>query len=323
MNPTTGEPASAREPTSTPREKPPAPGRIVCLGEALVDLICERHVDDVAQAESFVPHPGGVVSNVAVVAARHGARAALAGGAGDDAWGRWLLDRLAREGVDVSLFILIPGAQTPLAVVAVDHRGEPSYVIYGDALASVVPALADRLEQAVRASAALFISSNTLVRTEERAVTMRARELALELRRPVLFDPNLRLHRWRSAVEAGDAARACVPGALLVRANVGEAALLSGEEDPEQAAAALLEAGAGLVVITLGPEGAILRGEAHADVPGVRADVVSTIGAGDVLTGILVARLALGGFRPDAVAIALPEAVAESARACERWGALE
>ncbi|MBV9422427.1 MAG: hypothetical protein JOZ98_05935 [Solirubrobacterales bacterium] len=308
MNPTTGE---------------PAPGRILCLGEALVDLICERHVDDVARAGSFVPHFGGAVSNVAVVAARYGAPTALAGGAGKDAWGRWLLDRLGREGVDVSLFTLIPGARTPLAVVAVDHHGEPSYVIYGDALATVVPALANRIEQAVRASAALFISSNTLVRAEERAVTMRARELALELRRPVLFDPNLRLHRWRSPADAADAASACVPGALLVRANVGEATLLSGEEEPERAAAALLEAGARLVVITLGQDGAILRGEAGADVPGVPADVVSTMGAGDVLTGILIARLALAEFGADAVATALPEAVAESARACERWGALE
>ena len=50
---------------------------------------------------------------------------------------------------------------------------------------------------------------------------------------------------------------------------------------------------------------------------------MSTIGAGDVLTGVLLARLATSGFYPSAVAARLPEAVAQSARACERWGALE
>jgi fructokinase len=50
---------------------------------------------------------------------------------------------------------------------------------------------------------------------------------------------------------------------------------------------------------------------------------VSTIGAGDTLTGVLLARLALSDFYPPAVAAALPEAVRESARACERWAALE
>ena len=48
---------------------------------------------------------------------------------------------------------------------------------------------------------------------------MRARELALELERPVIFDPNLRLHRWASHADAAASANACVPGALLVRAN--------------------------------------------------------------------------------------------------------
>ena len=145
----------------------------------------------------------------------------------------------------------------------------------------------------------------------------------MELDRPVIFDPNLRLHRWRSSADAAASANACVPGALLVRCNQPEAELMTGEDDPERAAQALLKAGARLVVITLGADGAILRGELRADAPGVRARVVSTIGAGDVLTGVLVARLALSGFYPPAVAAALREGVVQSARACERWGALD
>jgi len=76
-------------------------------------------------------------------------------------------------------------------------------------------------------------------------------------------------------------------------------------------------------VLTLGPDGAILRGRMRADVPGVKARVLSTIGAGDVLTGILLAKLALSGFYPSAVAAALGDAVVAAARACERWGALD
>ena len=155
-------------------------------------------------------------------------------------------------------------------------------------MTTIVEALGERLEEAVVDSAALFISSNTLVGAEERELTMRARELTLELERPVIFDPNLRLHRWRSQAEAAASRNACVPGALLVRANAAEAALMTGEDDPERAALALVKAGARLVVITLGARGAILRGELRADVPGVPARVLSTIGAGDALTGLLL-----------------------------------
>ncbi|MGI8903090.1 MAG: PfkB family carbohydrate kinase [Solirubrobacteraceae bacterium] len=315
---TTPEPESSRG-----AGEPARPRTTLCLGEALVDLICERPVDDLARAEAFVPRFGGAVANAAVVAARDGARVALAGGAGEDSWGRWLRERLQDAGVELSWFELLAGAKTPIALVSVDAAGEPSYQIYGETIATVLHVLGERVEDALSASAALFFGSNTLVHSDEREVTMRARELALELERPVLFDPNLRLHRWRSHAEAAASANACVPGALLVRATGAEAALMTGEQDPERAASALLKAGARMVVLTLGARGAILRGELRVNAPGVETKVRSTIGAGDVLSGILLAKLARSDFYPPALAAALPEAVKRSAQACERWGALE
>lgn len=296
--------------------------RTLCLGEALVDLVGEHQGRALTEVDRFSPHFGGAAANVALVAARAGARVALAGGAGEDAWGRWLLQRLRDAGVDTSLFELIPGFETPLAFVTIDAEGQPNYHLRGDS-GTVVPVLEGRLEEAVRASAALFISTNTLVATDERELTMRARELATGFGLPVIFDANLRLHRWSSRADAAASANACVHGALLVRANRAEAELMTGEQDPERAAVALLKAGAKLVVLTLGAEGAILRGALRANTPGVPCKVRSTAGAGDVLTGTLLARLALSGFYLPSVAAALPEAVAAAAATCQRWGAVD
>ena len=71
--------------------------RTLCFGEVLVDLVCEHPVDSPSQADAFVPRFGGDVANAAVTAARAGAEVALAGAAGDDAWGAWLRARLARR----------------------------------------------------------------------------------------------------------------------------------------------------------------------------------------------------------------------------------
>jgi sugar/nucleoside kinase (ribokinase family) len=305
--------------TGTTSEKPPPGAPTLCLGDAIVEFVCERPVPSVSDADAFVPRFGGVVANVAVAAARRGARVALAGAAGDDAWGRWLRERLGREAVETQWFDLVPGAQTPVATVTVDVEGEASREVYGERIAPVLGE--DRLEDAVRGSAALYITSGG---PEGNEVTTRAREHALSLERPVVFDPQICVERWRSRAEAAAAANAFVPEALLVRASEGDAALMTGEDDPERAALALLKAGARMVVITLGlSEGAILRGELRLDVDGVAATMVSTPGAGEVLTGVLLARLATSAFYPSAVAASLPEAVAESARASERWGALE
>ena len=93
--------------------------RILAVGEALVDLVQER-------PGTWVEHPGGAVANVAALAARLGADVALAGGAGDDAWGRWLRSRLEEVGVDLRWFSLVDGLATPLALVSTDAEGEPS-----------------------------------------------------------------------------------------------------------------------------------------------------------------------------------------------------
>jgi sugar/nucleoside kinase (ribokinase family) len=296
----------------------------LCLGEPLVDFVGEQHGRPLTDIERFSPHLGGVAANVAVFAARLGARVALAGGAGDDVWGRWLLRRLQDEWVDVSMFSLIPELETPLAFVSFEHEGEPAYEIRGDGSGTLARVLADKVPDAVEDCAAVCLGTNTLVGAEDREVTMRVRETALDLGRPVIFDANLRLHRWSSNTDARASANACVHGALLVRANLTEAELMTGETDPERAATALVKAGARMVVLTLGPQGAILRGALRATIPGVVRDTVrSTAGAGDAVTGTLLARLALSGFYPSSVAAALPEAVEAAADACSRWGAVD
>ena len=297
--------------------------RTLCLGEAIVDLICHRPVGSLAEADAFVPHFGGATANVAVGAARHGADVALAGGAGDDAWGAWLRDRLAAEGVGLEWFGLVAGLATPLAFVTVDGDGEPSFQIYGEGIEATVRAVGDRLLEAVEACDAFFFASNTLVGEGERELTMAARDRALELGRPVVFDPNVRLGRWEHPGRAATAARACVRGAYLVKCNQAEGRLLTGEDDPEAAAASLLAAGAQHVVVTRGPDGAIVRGKGiRRDVAGHAVTPVDATGAGDALTGVLLGRLGATDFYPPALAAALPDAVAEAVRACGRWGAL-
>jgi fructokinase len=297
--------------------------RTLCLGEALVDLVCERHVTSLAEADAFVPHFGGAVANVAVTVARRGAPVALAGGAGDDAWGGWLYDRLAREGVDLEYFGLVEGARTPVAFVTVDKAAEPTFHVYGEAVETLPAVLDRRLGEALDSCDALFFTSNTLVSKDERAFSMHARELALERGMPIVFDPNLRAHRWSNPWQAAGAARDCVRGALLVKCTQEEARLLTGERDPEDAAAGLLAGGARHVVITLGARGAMLRGgRLRYDVPALPVDAVDTTGAGDVLMGVLIAALTETGYYPSAIAAALPDAVAEAGRSTARWGAL-
>jgi fructokinase len=298
--------------------------RTLCVGEALVDLVCERPVASISEADAFVPRFGGAVANVAVTAARRGADVALAGGVGTDAWGDWLHERLAAEGVDLTWFDRRDDIATPISFVTLDAGAQPSFAIYGAGVRAAITGLGERLGAAVDACDALFFSSNTLVDADERALTLAARDRALAAGKPVILDPNLRLERWRSRSAAVEVVGACVEHAFLVKCNEEEALALTGERDVDRAAASLVAAGAQHVVVTLGAEGALLLGGGlDRDVPGVAATPVDATGAGDAVTGVLIAALARTGFYPAALAAMLPDAMAAAARSTERYGALD
>ena len=296
---------------------------ILCLGEALVDLICERKVASFAEADSFRPHFGGALANVAVAASRAGASAALAGGAGDDDWGRWLRERLDDEGVELRWFELLVGEKTPVAFATVDESGDASFRIYGEAIADAVVSVAPRLEEAIGEAEALVFGSVTLAEPEEREVTLRARELALEAGVRVCFDPNIRPNRWGGRTElAIEISRGLISGSHVVRANREEAMALAGTDDPREAAATMAEMGAELAVVTLGAEGAVLRGACEAELPSPKVEVVSTLGAGDAFMGTLVAGIAARGWDATRADEALGPALEAAAEACTRWSAL-
>lgn len=297
---------------------------VLFIGETLVDLTCERPVSDWADVDAFVPHCGGAPTNAAIVAARCGAPVALGGGVGDDQWGRWLEAHLVAERVDLRWWSLLPGVRTAVAFVAIDADAVPDFLIHGEGIEPALVALEPRLDEAVAASSAVGLGSNTFVGERERAVSAHAREVALAQGKPVVVDVNLRLHRWADAGEAVEVVRAFCADALLVKVSGEEARLLSGEADPARAAEALCASlPAQVVAVTLGAEGALVRGAAHADAAGVPARVVDTTGAGDAVTGVLVAALATSGFDPRAVAAALPRAVAIGSCSTEAYGALE
>jgi len=298
---------------------------ILCLGEAIVDLVCEEEVDSIGDAESFAPHFGGALANVAVAAAREGAEVELAGGVGDDHWGRWLRDRLAAEGVGRRWFSLVPGLKTPLAFITFGPDGEPSYIVYGDGIEAGLASVGDRAAEAASGAGALVFGSNTLVSEAERSVTLAAREAALDAGSAVVFDPNLREHRWSDPAHATELCRKMCDGATVVRTNRPEAMRIAGlaeDADPREAATAIHELGAAAAVVTLGGEGAVSAGPLELRVPAQEVRVVSSLGAGDAFLGAMCAVLDRRRWDLTALAEATDAGVAAGARACRSWGAV-
>src|SRR5207247_3309377 len=106
---------------------------------------------------------------IAVGAARFGARAALAGRAGTDPWGRWLSATLTREHVDTTLFELRDGVQTQHAFVAVSPEGEPEFSFFGVLPDGCLPAGHEIHERIASGSPGVLVfGSDTLIAPRDR-----------------------------------------------------------------------------------------------------------------------------------------------------------
>lgn len=297
---------------------------LVCLGEALVDLICPDPVSDLADANTFEPHFGGALANVAVAAARAGAPVSLAGGCGADERGRFLRNRLVEEGVGLEHHSLLEDAETPLAHVTLDDAREPTFRIEGDGIEEGIASLRGHENELVASAGAIAFGSNTLPGERSSEVTEAVVDAAAETGIPVMFDPNLRRGRWDDLERAREMCLGLIARATVLKCNVTEGRWLAGSEgEAGMLADALVDLGPQLVVITAGTDPLVARGICEIEVKPPSVETVSPLGAGDVFMGTMAAGVLMDGWEPESVAATLERAAAAGADACTHLGAFD
>ncbi|MEU0117427.1 ribokinase [Streptomyces bobili] len=279
---------------------------LLVVGSANADLVIgvERRpaAGETVLGSDLAVHPGGKGANQAVAAARLGARTALLARIGDDAYGRLLLDSQRAAGVD-TVGVLVGGAPTGIALITVDPSGDNSIVVSPGANGRLTP-------EDVRAAAGLFHASRVVSAQLEIPL-----ETVVEVVRSLAPGSRFVLNPSPPRPLPAEVLTACDP--LIV--NEHEARVILGVVDggatddggatvgdlPEDWARGLLAKGPKSVVVTLGPQGALVASaEGVERVAAVNVDAVDTTGAGDSFTAALAWKLGTGSSLPEAAAYA-------------------
>ena len=267
---------------------------VTAIGEILIDLT--QTGTNESGVPQFSANPGGAPANVAVAAARLGAKPAFWGKVGDDAFGAYLRKVLTENGVDTAG--LRTGSQpTTMAIVSVDGTGERSFRFLRGADRDICPEEVD--EDAVFKTKILHFGSVSLTAGMSRSATIFAARTAHRNGGLVSYDPNYRPALWANRAEAAEWMTIPLPLVDIIKLAEEELPLLIGTTDLEEGTRMLEERGISLIMVTLGSEGVFCRwrGEAWKQ-PGVPVKVADTNGAGDTFLGAVLSRLCLRGEKP-------------------------
>jgi ribokinase len=255
---------------------------VVVVGTPAMDLMAKvsalPHTDGLAIAETYGSYPGGAGANVAVGVARLGGRVGFLGILGDDEYGRLLLRAFEDEGIDTHGVRIARGKSSPSCFIAVGPRGERMiFALGGEALLEEVDELEVLLLRGIRA---LYLT-DVPIRVATAAMTAVREEGGFVFLSPGGLLISGGLEPMRPLLARADA----------VVISQAECSRLFVKETREQAARSLAAAGPGVVVMTLGSEGAlVLHNNKIAKVKAYEVqDVLDTTGAGDAFAAGLIA----------------------------------
>jgi fructokinase len=262
---------------------------VVSFGEMLIDFVPTVTGVTLIEAPAFVKAPGGAPANVAVGAARLGLRSAFMGQVGDDAFGHFLAQTLAADGVDLTGLRFTSEARTALAFISLKADGDRDFMFYRHPSADMLltPELVD--ERLLHTTRAFHFGSISLISEPSRSATLRAVSAAAAAGALISYDPNLRLPLWPSPEAARAGMLSVWPLAQVIKVSEDEVSFLTGQTDLRQAADRLWHPDLKLLLVTLGGAGcAYFTTQANGAVSSFPIDSVDTTGAGDAFMAAML-----------------------------------
>ena len=282
----------------------------VC-GEVLIDILPTG------------PVVGGGPANTAKALARLGHDVHFIDGISSDAYGQVARTELLRDGVNLDL-ALVSDKPTCTASVTLDAAGGASYEFLIDGTATF-DFHSSWLPDPYRFQPQVLHIGTLVTVIEPGASALYDWAMQVAEFAPIVFDPNIRpsvqpdRDLYEAAVEKWAALSA------VIKVSDDDLAWLFPEVSIDDVAKRWINDGVFLVVITRGANGIVgFTEDGRVEVPGVKVDVVDTVGAGDTVGAIVVEAMIEHGLielRGDRLQEVLSRAAHAAAITCSRPGA--
>ena len=266
--------------------------KILCIGEALIDMICTDKGQTLEAGEHFLKKPGGAPTNVAAAIAALGGEVDLAAKVGTDPFGNHLVEVMKDFGVDTRWMLQDKNHFTTFAFVSLMENGERDFYFNRGADGQLSQSDIEQIDLSAY-SIIHFGSATAFLPGPLQEAYHGLLQKAINLNVIISFDPNYRhllfQHDQESFIrQSWDFIRQC----HFFKLSDEEAMLITGEKSLPDAAAILSARSKAVFAITLGKEGTLLglKGKTSL-VPSIGINVTDTTGAGDAFVGAVLYQL--------------------------------
>ena len=264
---------------------------VVALGELLIDFTSVSC--DVDGYPTMAAHPGGAPANFLAALAKFGAKTALLGKVGKDAFGNLLVQTLKNAGIEIKGIVMAEDVFTTLAFVTLDETGDREFSFARKPGADTCISF-EELDMSLIDEAKIFhFGTLSLTNDPAKTATQKAIAYAKSKGKLITYDPNLRKPLWSDLEEAKEQLLWGLGQADVVKISDDEVEFLFGMGAEEGAQHILDTYGVKLVFVTCGANGCFFQNAiAKGHVPSLtNIKVVDTTGAGDIFGGSAVWKL--------------------------------
>jgi fructokinase len=304
--------------------------KILCIGEALIDMICTDKGKSLSQGQHFLKKPGGAPTNVAAAIAALGGSVELAAKVGNDPFGKQLIDVMQEFGVSTKWVLQDKKAFTTFAFVSLMEDGERDFVFNRGADGELNRHEVDGIDLN-EFSIIHFGSATAFLPGPLQVAYESLLQKALQQNIFISFDPNYRHLLFKDNKQSFiDQSWNFLQSCHFFKVSDEEAMLITGKATLEDATAVLLEKTKAVFAITLGKDGTLLGANSSTTIiESIPVIPVDTTGAGDAFVGAVLYQLSnletsgINNLSTDEWKHIVHNANKAGARTCEYLGAME
>jgi len=302
---------------------------VLCIGEALIDMICTDKGSSLSDGQNFLKKPGGAPTNVAAAIGALGGSVALSAKVGLDPFGKQLKQVMDEFHVDTTHLHLDANHFTTFAFVSLMLDGERDFVFNRGADAALTVEEVGEIDLS-QTNIIHFGSATAFLDGPLNAAYYHLLESAKSAGKTISFDPNYR-HLLFGDKQASfiEQSWTFLKAAHFTKLSDEEAMLITGKNSLEEAADNLLKNIPGVFTITLGKDGTLLGlgGKTYV-IPSIQIKPTDTTGAGDAFVGAVLYQLDEANLNPATLDVGawnkiIQNANKAGARTCEYMGAME